>query len=294
MASSPAHKWGQIIGLMVESGAEPVLRAFADEHGLFLDRQGPREARSGLKVKWLDKYGNSHDLDFVLERGGTEKVVGEPVAFIESAWRRYTKHSRNKAQEIQGAVRPLFDTHRLGSPFIGAILAGEFTDGSVTQLRSLGFEVLHFPVETVKAAFASQDIDAAWEEDTSRDELESKIKDWGHLSPDQQNAAGEALLELNREQVDQFMTSLRDAVTRTVDAVRILPLHGSQCELASIQDAVQFLSEFNENPSAEAFVRYEIRVVFSNGDMIEAQFAGKRDAILFLESVHPWVPGSSS
>ena len=45
--------------------------------------------------------GNVHDLDYVFEQGGTEATIGQPKAFIEIAWRRYTKHSRNKAQEIQ-------------------------------------------------------------------------------------------------------------------------------------------------------------------------------------------------
>ena len=89
---------------------------------------------------------NSHDLDFVLERGGTPDKIGMPVAFIETAWRRYTKHSRNKAQEIQGALEPLAETYRHLAPFKGAVLAGVFTEGALTQLRSLGFTVLYFSV----------------------------------------------------------------------------------------------------------------------------------------------------
>ena len=54
--------------------------------------------------------------DYVLERGGTDTVRGLPAAFIETAWRRYTKHSRNKAQEIQGAVLALAHAKRLPAP----------------------------------------------------------------------------------------------------------------------------------------------------------------------------------
>lgn len=54
--------------------------------------------------------GNAHDLDFVLERGGSDDKIGMPAAFIETAWRRYTKHYRNNAQEIQGALEPLAET----------------------------------------------------------------------------------------------------------------------------------------------------------------------------------------
>lgn len=112
MAEAAGHKWGQFVGEYCESAIEPLLREFATKHGLFLDKKGPRAARSGKKLSWVDSYGNGHDLDYVLERGGTASKVGTPVAFIESAWRRYTKHSKNKAQEIQGAVLPIAEKHR--------------------------------------------------------------------------------------------------------------------------------------------------------------------------------------
>lgn len=85
MAESPAHKFGQIIGDLLELALEPHLQKFARKHKLYLDKKGKRKARSGKKVSWTDTNGNKHDLDFVLERGGTENKIGTPVAFIESA-----------------------------------------------------------------------------------------------------------------------------------------------------------------------------------------------------------------
>lgn len=112
MALSPPHRWGQIIGQeFLEVAIEPLMRDVATVHGLFLDQKGKRSARTGRKISWVDVYGNQHDLDFVLERNGSDTSIGIPVAFIETAWRRYTKHSRNKAQEIQGAILPLVITH---------------------------------------------------------------------------------------------------------------------------------------------------------------------------------------
>ncbi len=165
MASSPSHKFGQIIGAALEATVEPMLIAFAKEHSLYFDKQGPRTARKGKKVSWVDKFRNSHDLDFVLEHGGSDRKIGKPVAFIESAWRRYTKHSRNKSQEIQGAILPLYETYNKEVPFIGAILAGDFTEGAITQLKSLGFSVLYFPYETLIKAFSIEGIDAfSWKQ----------------------------------------------------------------------------------------------------------------------------------
>jgi hypothetical protein len=101
MAESLSHKFGQIIGDLLELALEPHLQKFARKHKLYLDKKGERKARSGKKVSWTDAKGNKHDLDYVLERGGTEHKIGIPIAFIESAWRRYTKHSRNKARKFK-------------------------------------------------------------------------------------------------------------------------------------------------------------------------------------------------
>lgn len=95
MAASNSHKFGQIIGDMLELAIEPRLRNFCQENNLFLDRKGVRLTRKGKLVSWIDVNGNKHDLDFVIEKDATSDTVGHPVAFIEIAWRRYTKHSKN-------------------------------------------------------------------------------------------------------------------------------------------------------------------------------------------------------
>lgn len=45
MADSPAHKFGQMIGDILEITVQPMLRSFAAKHGLYLDMKGPRPAR---------------------------------------------------------------------------------------------------------------------------------------------------------------------------------------------------------------------------------------------------------
>src|SRR5438309_831728 len=107
MAKSLAHKWGQLLGDLSQLALYDPLAAIAKRHGVYLDRAGARPARANQKrLRWKDCYGNFHDLDYVLERGGTDEKIGTPAAFIEVAWRKGTRHSKNKAQEIEGAVRP--------------------------------------------------------------------------------------------------------------------------------------------------------------------------------------------
>src|SRR5438552_3771569 len=178
MAVSPAHRFGQIIGEVLEAGILPILESFAKKHGLYLDKKGLRPARPGKKVTWTDRNENKHDLDFMLERGGTAEEKGNPVAFIETAWRRYTKHSRNKAQEIQGAILPLVEKHRSSAPFVGVILAGVFTEGALAQLNSLGFAVVYFRYETIVKVFRRVGINAAFDEASADAATTQKIAAW--------------------------------------------------------------------------------------------------------------------
>jgi hypothetical protein len=184
MAQSPSHRFGQILGDTLERAIRPILETIAEQFGFYLDGKGERKARgTKRKVAWVDAQGNTHDLDYVFEFGGSDEHIGSPRAFIEIAWRRYTKHSRNKAQEIQGAILPLAECYSECRPFLGVVLGGEFTEGSLDQLRSNGFTVLFCPYDSIIAAFASVGIDAAFDEDTPDAVLLRKVKHYGRLKP---------------------------------------------------------------------------------------------------------------
>ncbi len=282
MAESLSHKFGQIIGDLLELTIQPSLEKFAKSNKLYLDKKGTRATRTGRKLSWFDLNENRHDLDFVLERGGSNKIIGSPVAFIEIAWRRYTKHSRNKAQEIQGAILPLAEKYRSNSPFKGVVIAGEFTTGALTQLKSLGFTVLYFPYSTVVRAFAKFGIDASFDERTSEAEFRQKIDAWYKLS--NPGDVSKELVRLNKSEVKNFLQSLTKSVCRHVEQVWILPLYGQQSQVATVTEAVNFLKSHNEQNSNLPLLKYEIIVKYNTGDRIDASFHNKADAIIFLES----------
>ncbi len=284
MAQSPAHQFGQIIGETLESAIEPLLLEFAKRHALFLDKKGKRAARYGKKVSWVDRYENVHDLDFVLERDGTEDKIGKPIAFIEVAWRRYTKHSRNKAQEIQGAILPLRETYRQSLPFLGAVLAGVFTDGALQQLRSLGFSVIYFPYKTVIAAFKSAGIHADFNESTADEEFRQEILKWRALSKPKQRAIAQKLAKANQGEIAQFLSALAKAVERRIIRVIVLPLHGTQIECQTVSEAMESIINYAEQMANSALVRYEIEIQYSNGDRIRAEFEARQSALQFLQS----------
>ena len=282
MAKSPAHRWGQIIGDFLEEVFATELAKFARKHKLYLDKQGDRPARSGRKVSWIDSFDNSHDLDFVLERNGTKNKIGDPVAFIESAWRRYTKHSRNKAQEIQGAILPLVATHKNFTPFTGVMLAGEFTDGALNQLRSLGFHVLHFPYDLIVRAFEKYGIDASTEENTTEKDFLEKIANWEAF--DKKKNLASYLLKINKQEVNIFFESLEKAVSRFVESISILPLHGTPNTLATIDEAIVFIENYKNEAGNLPVLKYEIIVQYNNKDKVEGIFNSMESAIDFLKS----------
>lgn len=283
MAQSPAHRLGQIIGDELEAAVQKPSRAIATEFGVFLDSKHSRPARGGKKkVVWEDSYGNTHELDYVLEEGGSEDSLGSPRAFIETAWRRYTKHSRNKAQEIQGAIVPLADTYREFRPFLGAVLAGTFTSGSIEQLRSHNFNLAYCPYETVVRAFMIEGVDVSSDEDTEEDELEQKVAAFDLLKHSQRESISEEILRLHAHQFDPFFDTLRLCLNREIEHIFILTLSGASRSFDSIDKAVRFISEHDQSEPESCFVRYELNVRYSNGDEVRAKYSDRDRAICFL------------
>ena len=296
MAVSLAHRWGQIIGDVFEQFVRDMLQSIAVKHALYLDCKKPRRARANLggkdlsKVTWRDSYGNRHDLDYVLERGGTEEALGAPVAFIESAWRRYTKHSKNKVQEIEAAVLPIALTFSRHQPFCGAVLAGEFTRSALAQLESKGFSVLYIPYASILEAFQEIGIDASSTDAiTSEAEFRRKIEQWERLSqPATTERFLKVLYRLHATEVAKFHASLEASLLRGVVSIRLAVLRGHTIECCDIESAIAYLIEEETSSrlreDGEEREMFEIVVRFNNGAKIEATFPTRQEAIGFLRT----------
>lgn len=233
----------------------------------------------------MDGKGNTHDLDYVFESGGTDEKIGSPRAFIEIAWRRYTKHSRNKAQEIQGAILPLAEHYAELRPFLGVVLGGVFTDGSLNQLRSHGFTVLYFPYQTIVAAFATVGIDATFDEDTPDSVMLRKVKQHNRLTPKKKECIAAFLRTHHKGELEVFTSSLQVVLKRRIESVYVLPLHGRSRTLSDLAEAIAFIESFDESKPENLFVRYEVGVRYCNGDEVRGQFKDKATAIAFLRGI---------
>jgi len=286
MARSPAHRFGQIIGDMLEEALRMPLQKAAKSHSLYLDWKHNRSVRSGNKlVKWKDSNGNSHDLDYVLEEGGSETKQGHPKAFIEIAYRRYTKHSRNKAQEIQGAILPLAKKYKDDHPFLGVVLAGVFTGASLTQLESNGFEVLFFPFESIVKSFKSVKIDAFFDESTDGAQIQAKVDAYEALSVNEQKKIARSLRKYHKNEITQFIQNLEKSLNRSIEYVILLTLHGERFKFDNLGEAVQEINTYEEDKTVNGFIRYEVTIRYNNHDEIRGSFQTKSEAVHFLNKM---------
>lgn len=286
MATSQSHTLGEFIGSFFEDLMKRPIRKFADTNGLYFDTVGPRKARGGSKLTWVDIHGSKHDLDFVLEKGGTEENIGQPVAFIELAWRRYTKHSKNKAQEISGAVNPICEKYKLIRPFKGAILSGQFTENSLNQLKNDNFHVLYIPFEKLVKAFSTHGLDIDFGEDTKETDLRKKYTCVSKKSNKQLlEKVRDEILKTCEKEIDQFVSELSASYNRKIKTICILPLHGKRAEVVDIGKAIDFINGYAEIPNDQSLEYIEVIVTYNNGTIIQCQFKEKNEAVEFLEKI---------
>lgn len=282
--ASPGHKLGQMIGNFVEELLAGDLISVCKQYGFYCDRKGLRPTVRGnkRKVTWIDKYGNPHDLDYVVEKDGSPTHQGSPVAFIELAWRRYTKHSINKSGEIGACLVNLRDTYPTCC-FLGAIVAGDYTTGGKRQLASHGITVLHIPFDALAHSFKEKGVNLYYPQKASIESKRVIIRQWDSLSKDSMNAIGQQLRTAIAGDYSIFKDALGKSLTRAVETVIIIPLYGAELVFSSIPDALNALGEFDEATPAEAnFIKYEIQLRFSNGEKVEGTFLTKTTALQFL------------
>ena len=287
MAKSQSHQLGEFIGSFFEDLMKKPIREFTDKQGLYFDTNRPRKARGNKKtLTWTDIHSNKHRLDFVLEKGGTESCFGEPVAFIELAWRKYTKHSKNKAQEISGAVNPICEKYEMIKPFKGAILSGVFTENSLSQLKSEGFHVLYIPSEIIVQAFSIYGLDIDYDEDSKEADVKKKYAAISKKSniPILEKVRQE-ILKMCKTEIEQFITELSSSYNRKIKTICILPLHGSRTELESIEKAIDFINGYSTLPEEHNLEYIEVIVSYNNGTIIQCQFKEKEEAVSFLDKI---------
>lgn len=198
---------------ILEMTTELILQQFAQEHSLYLDKKGPRTQRNSTRLVWVDLSGAEHELDFVLEKDGTPTQMGTPAAFIEVAWRRYSKHARSTVQGIQGTMLPLAAAYREIGPFTGVVLAGSYTKGALTQLKSSGITVLYFPYDDIVNIFNPRGIEVG--EDILLPKSAKGATNWDKLFENVGESVAKDIINAHSKEIAQFLEALKNSVTRT-------------------------------------------------------------------------------
>jgi len=283
VANSPSHRLGELIGDFFEESIIEYLKPLVDKKGFYLDYRHPRKARNGGKeVLGIDEEGNKHKLDIVIEADGTEDKMGNPKAFIEMAWRRYTKHSKAKVQEISGAILPLVKTYKQNCPFYAAVLSGEFTKNSITQLESQGFYVVHITYKDMCQLYKDAvGIEIAWEEDTPDAQIERIATCVEGLSALKKKDLKENFYSRNKNKLEALANVVEEALDQQVTQIIVVPVHGKGQILLSVDDAVEFIQNYDEDSKAP-ILRYEITIKYTNGDEFTMKCCNKLKAIQFL------------
>ena len=284
MATSNSHRLGELIGDFFEDTIIQYLKPIVARKGYYLDYRHPREARKGSKeVRGVDKYGNTHKLDIVVEKGGSESELGTPKAFIEMAWRRYTKHSKAKVQEISGAIIPLVQTYKHETPFYSAVLSGDFTENAIQQLESQGFYVAYFTYAEMRSLYSTANISIEWEEDTTERELGKVADKIQRLNSNTQkyNKLQKVFFLQQEQKLKKLADALCDSLDKAISEIIILPIHGVPTSLSNISEALVFIANYNEQSNVP-IIRYEITLKYNNGDEFTMKCKDKMNAIRFL------------
>lgn len=281
MAKSPSHILGELIGNFFEDVMKAPIKKLCNKYNVYFDTIGSRPARSTKKISWTDINGSKHDLDYVIERDGTPEKIGVPIAFIELAWRRYTKHSKNKAQEISGAIMPIAEKYKEYAPFKGVILSGVFTEPSLKQLENQGFNVLYIPFEKIVNAFQKYGVDIYFDESTSEQELSvivDRFKNCAVL-----DKIAEELIASNKKEICSFVGALELSIKKQIDYIFVLPLHGKEMRFNSLDSAISYIQEYSNIPKDATIDRYVVGIFFNDGSQINCVFKDKLMAIYFLK-----------
>jgi hypothetical protein len=220
----------------------------------------------------------------VLERGGSTERQGGPVAFIEAAWRRYTKQTRNKVNEIEGALLPLRESHRT-CRFCGVVVAGAWSQPGLEQFKSHRIEVFHISYENLIAAFQIKNVNLDYAEKASPAEKRALVNALKGLSAKDMTEVAVALEAAVEEDLKNFLITLEASVTTEITQVLIGGLFGKRAELSTLREAVAWIEKFDAGDLTDLkFENFEILLRFKDGREIDGRlFPNKQSAIQFLE-----------
>lgn len=132
-------------------------------------------------------------------------------------------------------------------------------------------------------AFLIKGINLDYAEDATNQQKYELVEAWENLSQSDLNDIEKAFAESIKSDYEKFVRSLKSALLRKIERVRILPLFGNEMVFTSVIDAIAAIEERDIILEEGAkFCRFEIYIQFTNGDKIEGSFHEREEALKFL------------
>lgn len=269
--ASAGHKLGQLIGDWFEQFfVLPLLTSVANELNLFLDNRFIERPARGERIIWKDADGNEVDYDFVLELDGSQDQVGIPVAFVESFWRRGSRHSKDKARDDSGKLRPMRATYPTAR-FLGIVAAGDFTGPARELVRGYEIDLFYVPKDKIIKAFVENGLvmdypDSAPEEYKQRIAAEFETS----FTLKSKQAVVSSLTELmGKVTVDSYVDRVRSKLSALPQEIRfVLRRDSAPVVFESLADATAFLQSplFEMDTPVESYL---YQITYSDGSEFE-------------------------
>ncbi len=269
--ASSGHKLGQLIGDWYEQYfVLPLLQKVGESLNLFVDsRFINRSAREG-KILWDDLDGNFVDYDYVLELGGSDKMSGIPVAFIECFWRRGSRHSKDKARDDSGKLMPMRETYPTAR-FLGIVSAGDFTKPARELVRSREIDLFYVPKDKIVSAFELCDLIMDYPDKLPEDEKADIVEIFNNkFVADKKKAVQQALINLiGKATIESYVDRVRATLSALPQEIRFVLRHDSMpISFETVADATEFLKSpaFNMSSPIESYL---YQVTYSDGSEFE-------------------------
>lgn len=92
-------------------------------------------------------------------------------------------------------------------------------------------------------------------------------------------------MSLNKNQIDNFFSALKKAISKKIEKLLLIPLHGRTYEFKTINELKSFIHKYNGDTEKLPLIKYEVFVKYTNGSEIKSQFKEKEEIFIFLEYI---------
>ena len=176
MAQSPSHKLGQMIEIKWRRRSNRAWKRWPKNLACIqTTKAGAQHAVAKLRFHGRI-YTETRMTSIMCWRPMAHpSLFGKPKAFIETACAATPNILRTKPKKSRRHC-PVSGSFADRKPFLGVVLAGEFTNPSLDQLRSHGFAVAYCPYSSIVQAFDKVGVDVSSEEDSSGQELTGRSR----------------------------------------------------------------------------------------------------------------------